>query len=166
MEKQMELIVDPPRFGPFEIGMPFDQAQEKLRSISGYVPPDPNPGFTPTGFAHYESEMSISVGTDRAGNLKEIEVYRPERGVDVLFREISLFETPADEVVRQISSLVHVDIEEDGLLVVAPELLLSLGRRFIPEGPQDEEGWYFESLLVADPGYYGNIYGVSAEPFQ
>lgn len=42
-----------------------------------------------------------------------------------------------------------------GRSVTAPDLRLALWRAVIPEGSADEDGRYFESVLVARPGYYG-----------
>lgn len=150
----MELIIDPPRgAGPIAIGMPFHQAEDALRAIAGFVPPRPGKRVAP-GFAHYESEMSIAVEPDRSGNVRSIEVYRPTLGVDVLYRDISIFGLPADDVIRRLSGYARLEVDGEGLRVLAPELLLSLSRDTLPEGPDDEDGRYFEAVLVAAPGYY------------
>lgn len=153
----MQLVIEPPHVGPIKIGMAFDDAQKKLCTISGYIHPEPRPGFTPVGYAHYDSGMSISISPSRGGEVKSIEVYRPDQGVNVFFRGVSVFETPADEVVQRIVRMVRLETQDGGLLVVAPELLLAMGRRFLPEETGGEEGKYFESILVASPGYYGDI---------
>jgi hypothetical protein len=154
LEEPVDLIIDPPRgVGPIAIGMPLDQAEQALRAIVGFVPPTPGKRIAP-GFAHYESEMSIAVEPDRSRNVRSIEVYRPSRDVNVLYRDISVFRIAADDVIRRISDIVRLEIEDDGLRVLAPELLLSLSRDTLPEGPEDEDGRYFEAVLVAVPGYY------------
>ncbi|WAL63982.1 hypothetical protein ORV05_23695 [Amycolatopsis cynarae] len=150
----MDLIVDPPRgVGPIAIGMPFDKAELALKSIAGFVPPEPGGRVAP-GFAHYDSEMSIAVGQDRSRNVRSIEVYRPSRDVNVLFRGISVFGLAADEVIRRISDVARLEIEDGGRQVLAPELLLSLWRGTLPGRPEDEDGRYFEAVLAAAPGYY------------
>jgi hypothetical protein len=115
----MNLIIDPPRWvGPIAIGMPFDQAEQALRAIAGFVPPMPGKRVTP-GFAHYESEMSIAVEPDRSNNVRSIEVYRPSRDVNVLYRDIPVFGFAADEVIRRLSGIARLEIEDDGLRVLA-----------------------------------------------
>jgi hypothetical protein len=150
----MDLVVDPPRgVGPIEIGMLFEVAESALRTIPGFRPAVPGSRHNP-GFAHYDSEMSISVGKDSNGRVRAIEVYRLTWGVDVLFRGISIFAVPADEIVRLLSRIDVLEIQDDGLRVLAPNLLLSLWRGTLPDGPEDEDGRYFEAILVAAPGYY------------
>jgi hypothetical protein len=41
-----------------------------------------------------------------------------------------------------------------GTSVTAPRLLLAWWRSVVPES-DDEDGWYFESVLVARPGFHG-----------
>jgi hypothetical protein len=47
-----------------------------------------------------------------------------------------------------------VEVEEDGHAFTAPSLLLSLWRPATPQAPDDQEGRFFESALIARPGYY------------
>lgn len=150
----MDLIIDPPRaVGPIEIGMPFAEAERALRDIPGFLPPSLGEKRAP-GFAHYESEMSIAVEPSLDGRVRSIEVYSPSEGVEVRFGELSVFAVPAEELIRRIGEANDLQIEGDGLRVVAPNLLLSLQRATLPEDPEDEDGRYFESILVAAPGYY------------
>ncbi|ONI91325.1 hypothetical protein ALI22I_09515 [Saccharothrix sp. ALI-22-I] len=150
----MDLVIDPPRaVGPLRIGMPFDEAVELLRSLDGYRSPSPGHKSSP-GFAHYESELTISLGPDRDGRVKAVDLYRPERDVTVLFGDIAVFDTPADEVIRRLSDITRLEVEGDGTHVVAPDLLLALARPFRSDSAEEHEGWYFESVLVAAPGYY------------
>lgn len=150
----MELTVDPPRgVGPLLIGMPFEDAERTLRSLPGYVAPAPGESRN-AGFAHYESEMSITVEADRSGAVKAVEVYRPQRDDTLVYQGISLLSEPAIDVIRRLAGVAEIDVEDDGLRVLAPDLLLSLWRATLPEGPHDEDGKYFESVLVAAPGYY------------
>ena len=150
----MELVVDPPNgVGPILIGMPFSQAQEALRFIDGFIPSDPGKKVV-TAIAYYESEMSIGLEQDRNRNVRSVEVYRPSREFDVVFRGFSIFGRTATEVIRELSKSTRVEIEDEGLRVVAPDLLISLWRAVLPEDECDEDGRYFESVLVALPGYY------------
>ncbi|MDX6740111.1 hypothetical protein [Actinocorallia sp. A-T 12471] len=148
---QLELV-PPERVGPIMIGMDFDAAQRELVSLPGYRPPALGRRVEP-GFAHYDSEMSISVYPER-DQVKAIEIFRPEEEDSVVYRGISLFELPADQVIEALSTTESLDIVRGGEFVVAPELLLALSRPHLPAGPDDEDGRYFESVLIAAPGYY------------
>ena len=151
----MDFILDPPRMvGPVEIGMPFAEAESMLRLLEGYQQPMAGVHVN-AGYADFESGLSISVGRGRDGNVEAVEVYRPTRDITVICRGIAVFEVPADEVVRRLSELTPVQVEDEGLRVLAPDLVLSLWRSVLPEGPDDEDGRYFEAALVAGPGYYG-----------
>ena len=48
-----------------------------------------------------------------------------------------------------------IEVDEGGRSVTAPDLLLALWRPVVPEGDCDRDGWYFESVVMAGPGYYG-----------
>ncbi|MGA3488380.1 hypothetical protein ACK8GG_10245 [Micromonosporaceae bacterium DT55] len=134
--------------------MSFEEAEQVLQLIDGYQPPRPGNRLNP-GFAHYDSELSIALSQDRSGSVDAVEVYRPSRDVVVLFRDIPIFDLPAEEVIQRLSNITSVEIEDDGLRVLAPNLLLSLWRSVLPEGPDDEDGRHFEAVLVAAPGFYG-----------
>ncbi|MER5268263.1 hypothetical protein ABTZ99_39845 [Actinosynnema sp. NPDC002837] len=133
--------------------MPFDEAAELLHSLDGYRTPSPGRDSR-LGFAHYESELTISLSPDRERRVKAIELYRPERDVTIRFGDIAIFDTPADEVIQRLSGVTRLEVEDEGLHVVAPDLLLALGRPFRSDSADEPEGWYFESVLVAAPGYY------------
>jgi hypothetical protein len=153
---QLELL-PPDRVGPIMIGMDFDEAEVMLRALPGFQSPGPGERRQP-GFAHYESEMSIAVYSER-DLVKAVEVFRPEGDDVVLYRGISIFKESAGDVIRELQSITRVHVERDGLFVVAPDLLLALSRPYLPESPEDEEGRYFESVLIAAPGYYSGPEG-------
>jgi len=149
-----QLFIDPPRAaGPIALGMPADAAMAALRTVEGYlkreagIPPNP-------AFAHYSSGLSISICPGAGGLVDAVEIYRPSRDVTVLFGDIPVFDLPADEVIRRLKAVTTIDIQDEGLTVVAPALLLAFGRSIAPEDPADPDGRYFESVLVAAPGYY------------
>lgn len=154
----MDLVIDPPQaVGSIRIGMPFEEALQLVRGIEGFRPQAPTGGYMSPGFAHFDSGMSISIGADRGGAVEAIEVYRPGQGVNVLFRNIEIFAEEADEVIRLLAGEVEVVVEDNGLRVVAPQLLLALARDVLPGAGDDESGRYFESALIATPGYYGDL---------
>jgi hypothetical protein len=150
----MILRIEPPhRVGPLEIGMPIELAQQALKDILGFKHPRPGERTNPF-FGHYESGLSVSVGPDHAGRLLAVEIYGPGHDAKVLFGSISLFSLTADDVIRQLSAVTTVHIEEDGHGAIAPDLLLALWRGVVPDGPDDEDGRHWQSVLMAKPGYY------------
>jgi hypothetical protein len=156
----VEIILDPPvgvaqpdSGASLLVGMPFDQAIEAARAIPGFIESSENGGGP--GFVNYVSEMSISIGVDRDRNVQSIEIYRPMVDFDVLYNGISIFGSPAEDVIQLLSARTTLELEDGGLQATAPELFMALSRNTLPEGPDDEDGRYFESVLVAAPGYYG-----------
>ncbi|MHA7132598.1 hypothetical protein [Oerskovia turbata] len=149
----MDLILDPPRaVGPLAIGMSSAEASRVLRDLPGR---SKTPGGPAGGtLVQYESGLSISFGVKRERLVDSIEVWRPEREVRILLGALDIFGTPADEVTTALAATTRIDVENEGASVVAPDLLLALWRPFVPENPDDEDGRYFSSVLVAAPGYY------------
>jgi hypothetical protein len=149
----MVIDLDPPRgTGDLVIGMPIEEAERILREIPGFVPPTAGE-VRNKGFAHYDSELSISLDFDPRGVVRAIELFRPEGHVQVTFRGLSLFEEPADVVISRLSEMFRLEIEDEGLNVTAPDVFIGLWRRVTPEDSGGEEGRYFESVLIAAPGY-------------
>ncbi|HEV3380320.1 MAG TPA: hypothetical protein VG142_05010 [Trebonia sp.] len=99
--------------------------------------------------------MTISVSHNFGYAVNSIEIHRPSHDVRILFRGTDVFEMLAVDVIDRLQAIVHLEIEDGGLSAVAPDLLLALWRGVLPESPEDEDGRYFESVLVAAPGYYG-----------
>ncbi|MGW0394257.1 hypothetical protein ACWDYJ_25895 [Streptomyces sp. NPDC003042] len=149
----MVIDLDPPRgVGGLQIGMPIEAAEQILREMSGFIPPAAGE-FRNKGFAHYDSELSISVDFDSRGVVRAIELFRPEGDVQVTFLGISLFEESADVVISRLSERFRLEIEDEGLNVAAPDVFIGLWRRTLPEISGGDDGRYFESVLIAAPGY-------------
>lgn len=149
----MVIELDPPRgFGGLQIGMPIEAAEQVLRELPGFVPPAAGE-VRNKGFAHYVSQLSISLDSDAGGIVRAIELFRPDGDVQVTFRGLSLFEETADVIISRLSELFQLEVEDDGLNVVAPDVFIGLWRRTLPEISGDEDGRYFESVLIAAPGY-------------
>ncbi|MFD8887319.1 hypothetical protein ACFV0H_33220 [Streptomyces erythrochromogenes] len=135
-----------------QIGMSIEAAEQSLREIPGFVPPVPGESRN-RGFAHYESELSISVDFDSLGVVRAIELFRPEKDVQVVFRGVNLFAESANTVISQLAEMFHVEIEDGGLNITAPSVFIGLWRSVLPEDSGGEEGWHFESVIIAAPGY-------------
>ncbi|MEV8389270.1 MULTISPECIES: hypothetical protein [unclassified Streptomyces] len=149
----MIIDLDPPRgMGALRIGMSIEPAEQALRELPGFVPPAAGE-VRNRGFAHYESELSISLDFSSRGVVSAIELFRPERDVQVTFRGLSLFDEPADVVISRLSEIFRLEVEDDGLNIAAPDVFIGLWRSMLPENPDDADGKYFESVLIAAPGY-------------
>ena len=74
----------------------------------------------------------------------------------MVYRDISLFDEPVHEVLRRLRQTTEVvdSDDEPGYSFTAPSLLMALWRPTIPEAPDDPDGRYIESVLIARPGYY------------
>ncbi|GAA2096446.1 hypothetical protein [Actinomadura alba] len=151
----MILEATPPEgVGPVRIGMTIDAAEAALRTIPGYRPPAEQ-GVPTRGTAHYESGMSIEVETAPGGTVEAVQVHRPYGPVAVEYRGIDLLRTPAAQVVERLGALTELEEDEGGRGYTALGVLLALWRPFVEdENPDEEQGYYFQSVLVARPGYY------------
>jgi hypothetical protein len=135
--------LDPPRgFGDLQIGMPIEAAERVLRAMPGYVSPVAGE-VRNKGFAHYDSQLSISLDFGIDGVVRAIEFFRPDESVEVTFCGLSLFEEPADRVISRLSEMFQLEIEEHGLNVIAPEVFIGLWRSTVPDISDDEDGRYF-----------------------
>ncbi|WP_433346318.1 hypothetical protein [Micromonospora sp. CA-111912] len=149
----MRLDLHPPvGVGPAEIGASLGEAEAALASLGDVVMPDP---LRPRrrGFVPFRSGLSIALHGDRGGNVIAVEIYRSDDD-SVLFEGTDVFRTLADEVIALLELRTRIRHEEGGRTVVAPELSMSLWRGNLPEFPGDEDGRYFESALIAKPGYF------------
>jgi hypothetical protein len=151
----MEFVLDPPHgVGPLRIGMARAEANaalEQLRDASEISASD-SPGrriVRPSGLM-----VSIGCMHDR---LQAVELWRPGPRADtVRFRGIDVFNLPARALVEHLRGHIVIEQgEDDPASFCAPELVLSLWRPFeADDEPQEEQGYYFSSVLVAAPGYY------------
>lgn len=149
-------VIPPEGVGPVRIGMTMDEAMLALAAIDGYRPPSGPIGPSAT----YDSGMSIELEPAPGGTLGAIQVYRPYGAVRVEYRGIDLLGTPAARVVAELNELTELEEDEGGRSFTAPSLLLSLWRPFVDdEDPDEEQGHYFQSVLVAQPGYYDGPMG-------
>ena len=157
LERGMGVELDPPRgvdfgVGAVQLGMPFDAAERICKEIPGLIPPEPGM-YQNKGTYNYESGLTISLDVDRSDAVNAVEVFYPERSVQVMFRGISVFEESAEYIIDWLTARHRVEIEDDGLDVTAPDVLIGFWRRFIPEDTCDGSGYYFESAFVATPGF-------------
>lgn len=147
-------LAPPTGVGPLRIGMTRHAAGMALYSLRdpSAVSESDRPGqhvFRPSG-------LMISIHCVR-DTLEAIELGRPSTQTDrVLFRDVDVFALPAREVVRRVGGLASIEEDpDDTASFIAQDLLLSFWRPFAADDePEEEQGYYFSSILVAQPGYY------------
>jgi len=72
----------------------------------------------------------------------------------VRFRDVDVFGLPALEVVERLGRYIDLEPDEDDESFTARELYLALWRPFAEEDdPEETQGYFFQSVLVARPGY-------------
>ena len=147
-------LTPPIGVGPLQIGMTRQTANSALDSLREprAISPSDRSGqhiFRPSG-------LMISIGCAR-DRLEAVELGRPSESSDVVsFRGIDVFGLPARDVVARMSEVTTIVVaQDDPASFVAPDLLLSFWRPFQgDDDPEDEQGYYFNSVLLALPGYY------------
>jgi hypothetical protein len=89
--------------------------------------------------------------------LEAVELGRPSAQTDrVIFRGLDVFAIPAGELVQRISEYTSIGADrDDSASFIASDLLLSFWRPFAADDePEEEQGYFFNSALLARPGYY------------
>lgn len=87
--------------------------------------------------------------------MEAVELGRPDGTDDAItYDGLEVFTTPAADLITQLRQRTTVHQEEDASAFSAPSLLLSLRRLITPQSPHDQEGRFFDSVLIAQPGYY------------
>ncbi|MET7402581.1 hypothetical protein ABZS66_54785 [Dactylosporangium sp. NPDC005572] len=149
----MEFALEPRQgVGPLRLGMTIDEARAALETLGPL-----------SSTAHGEValhlpsglEFSLGFGVGRTRDrVNAIEVWRPiERDV-VRYRDVDLFGLPALEVVERLRRHVNLRPNEDDDGFTARELYLALWRPFAADDdPDEEQGHFFQSVLLARPGY-------------
>jgi hypothetical protein len=149
----MELALDPPRgVGPLRLGLTVDEARSALGTLGPLTSP------TSGGLAvNLPSGLGFSVGFNvgPTGNrVNAIEIWRPHAHDVLRYRDVNVFGLPALEVVERMRKHVDVVPNENGAGFTARELYLAFWRPFAADDNSDEEeGFYFQSVLLARPGY-------------
>jgi hypothetical protein len=149
----MEFLLDPPRgVHPLRLGMAPDEARAALETIGPL-----QPAAAGELAVHLASGLGFSVGFGVGATLDRvnaIEVWRPHERDVVRYHDVDVFGLPALEVVEQLRRHVAVvpNDEDDGF--TARELYLALWRPFAADDdPEETEGYFFQSVLIARPGY-------------
>jgi hypothetical protein len=145
----------PPRgAGPLRVGAAGHDTVEILKQLGVPQVLCRTSGSGPAWGVHRQSGLFICTYFDADDCLEAIEFGRPDSKDDaVTYDGHDVFTTPAADIVAQLRQVTTVHEEENGHAFTAPCLLLSLWRPVTPDSPDDQEGRFFESVLVARPGY-------------
>lgn len=129
--------------------MTVEEARVALVSMATL---DQRVGLTATRPSELGFSVGFGVGPTR-DRVNAIEVWRPRSNADVVrFLGVDVFGLPAREVVRQFEGRVELAADEDGY--AAREVYVALWRPFAADGnPEETQGYYFQSVLLARPGY-------------
>ncbi|WP_280449139.1 hypothetical protein [Nocardia brasiliensis] len=151
----MDFELDPPRgVGPLHIGMVCSDAVAALQSLGNADAT--SECDSPRQYIFRSSGLMIC--TECSDNrLLAVELGRPETDADTVhFQGVDVFGLPAREVVERLRQRVSIEpAQDDPASFVAPDLLLSLWRPFeTDDDPAEEQGFYFNAVLLAAPGYY------------
>ncbi|MFF5081850.1 hypothetical protein ACFY36_32770 [Actinoplanes sp. NPDC000266] len=148
-------LLPPEGAGPVRVGMGIDEAERALSGIEGFAHLGSRNSAVPTrGRAEFDSGLTV-VALTMNDRVNGVEIFRPLTPVPVTYAGIDVFATRSEVVIERLRESTRVISEDDGALIVAPDLLLSLSRLCEPEtDDEDEDGAYFDSVLVAPPGYY------------
>lgn len=146
----------PDAAGPLRLGVTGQTTVDILRQLGVPLVLCKATGGRPGWGVHRPSGLFIGVYFDAHHRVEAIEFGRPgDSTADVVtYRDLDLFTTPAADLVTQLRQHTNVREEEDGHAFTAPDLLLAFRRPTTPETPDDKDGRFFESVLLAQPGYY------------
>jgi len=149
----MEIELNPPHgVGPLRLGMNPGEARTALETFGA---------LTPTVHGelalHVDSGLGFSIGFGVGPTLERvnaIEVWRPHERDMVRYRDVDVFGLPAAEVVKRLRRHTEVVPNEDDDGFTAPDLYLALWRPFeADDDPDETQGYFFQSVLIARPGY-------------
>lgn len=148
----MRLELDPPHgVDLLRLDMTADEARAALGQLG-----DLDPNRQGELYAQRAGGLGLTAHLGADGRVNAIEVWRPQQDDSVHYRDVDVFALPALEVVTALRR--HATVlpdEDDDASYVAADLLLSLWRPFPgDDDPDDPQGYYFNSVLVARPGYY------------
>lgn len=154
----MTYVIDlrpPDAAGPLRIGADRAETVTALRQLGEPQLLNGTPPRRPNWFVHRPSGLVVRCHLDKPGAIEAIEFGRPNNPVDIVcYQGIDVFGTPADELVTMMRARTRVVEEEHGYAFIAPDLLLSCWRATTPKDAEDLDGRFFDSVLLARPGYY------------
>lgn len=158
----MRFEITPEGVGPLRLGVSREQAGLELADWG-----QPRKFTRGVGFDREDSDWMLSRSgatvfayCDDGGSVDAIEFASPGHGVAgedvVLFDDIDVFIEPADVVLDRLRSKGYRIVDREGRYSSdLPDVLLSLWRDGEPSDKATGLPLYFESVLIARPGYGG-----------
>lgn len=141
--------------GPLRIGETEPDTVDILRRLGDPQVVRRTPDSRPAWAIHRPSGLFINTYFDAHDRVEAIEFGRPGSDDDaVTYLGLDVFTTPVPELITRLRRHTTVLEEEDGHSFTTPDLLLAFWRPTTPETPDDQDGRFFESVLLARPGYY------------
>ena len=158
----VQFVLTSEGLGAILLGTTREEARDALSSLGDVVPFSRGAKLTPGELADWlvrRNNMAIFVYCNDTGFVNAIEVASPGHGIpatdQVTFDGVDLFIDPADAVSRSLRERGHsIDVSERGYTSTVPNVLLALWRDGDPFDEQARLPMYFESALIARPGYY------------
>lgn len=152
----------PQAAGPLRIGAAGHDTFETLKRLGApLLVCRRTAGSGPAWGVRRSSGLFIATFFNPDNRMEAIEFGRPDSKDDAVTCDgLDVFTTPAADLVTQLREHTSVHQEEeggDGHAFTAPNLLLSLWQPVTPESPDDQEGRFFESILIATPDYYDQL---------
>ncbi len=139
---------------PLTIGMSVDEALEAMSVWGEPRRLPPGPGRPPELRVEQDGRDVFAFFEDGA-TLTAVEIWRPVGGdVTVLWEDVDMFATPADDILRQFRDRGITVDDSDPERPFLPDVTIGLNREGGPEAGPDGIGRYIESVVVGPPGYY------------
>ncbi|MBY0457286.1 MAG: hypothetical protein K2V38_08120 [Gemmataceae bacterium] len=119
------------------------------------------------GMSREEAEWLLVAGMqiDSRGDPPAVVFVQVGPRVSAVYREIDVFEEPADEVVAAIVRLEGLDPAHSPPgrhQYLFPTLNFVLWRGYVSDDPDDFQGYHFQAASVHTPGYYDRLWPQSA----
>jgi hypothetical protein len=137
---------------PIRLGMPRSEARRLMPEQAKPFRKTPNSEHETDAF--HKSAFQIFYKGEPP-TVEYIELSR-SKALEVLFRDLSVFDTPADELLATLGRWYDFDSDDSHYPcdVIFPDLEMSLWRPHGSYSPSDEDGRYFSTVGVGVHGYY------------
>jgi hypothetical protein len=133
------------------IGMTVDEALEAISVWGTLRRLPPGPGRPPELRVEKDGRDIFAFFED-GSTLTAVEIWRPVGGdVTVLWEDIDMFATPADDILRQFRDRGITVDDSDPERPFCPDMTIGLNRENGPGAAFDGIGRYIESVVVGHP---------------
>ena len=148
----------PDGLGPVQLGMTRDDARRALAEW-GECRPFRRTAESNEGWSVTRSSTTIFATVDDGDRVEAIELASPGHGIaggdQVVYDDVDLFIDEADMVIAKLEAKgIRLTEGDNGYTTTAPDVLLGLWRDGEPSDESTGLPRYFESALIARPGYY------------